>query len=142
LSVEEIKNQINIAKRAVEDLSEPLKSTAFGVVLSKLLEELFATSKIKATLGEPLFVGRPSEEPPMISGATSCREAIAKLFASDWGRTPRTLREIIDAMKLNAIYYSDTNVAVELNRMTRLGILRRIKDKKGYKYVSAKPTST
>jgi len=136
LETEQIKDKIAIARKAVENLEEPLRTEAFGIVLAKLLDEISASETAKAQIGEPFFVG---DNPPPISGATSCREAIAKLFASEWGRKPRTMRQIIDAMKLSAIYYSDTNVAVELGRMTRLGLLRRLKDQKGFTYVSAKP---
>ena len=135
MKIKEIKEKIDIAKQAVADLDEPLKTKAFGVVLSKLLEE-HVTEKIVPT-GEAVFVG---EEPPRISGTATCREAIAKLFASDWGRKPRSMRQIIEAMKLSAIYYPDSTVAVELGRMTRIGLLRRLKEKEGFSYVSAKPS--
>jgi hypothetical protein len=135
LQVNEIKEKISIAEEAVENLAEPLKTKAFGVILSKLLEELVTE---KSPKGEPIFVG---EEAPRISGTATCREAIAKLFASDWGRKPRTIRQIVEAMKLSAVYYSYNNVAVELGRMTRIGLLRRLKEKEGFSYVSAKPSS-
>lgn len=137
MEVDEIKHQIATAKQAVEDLAEPLKTQAFGIILSKLLDEIIAEKRVP--IGEAAFLG---EEVPLISGADSCREAIAKLFASDWGRKPRNIRQIIDAMKLNAIYYPDTNVAVELSRMTKIGLLRRLRDQKGFTYVSAKPAPT
>ena len=136
MEVDEIKKQAELAKKAVANLEEPLKTEAFKIILSKLLED----ARARAMIGEPLIVGKESEQPPTIQGATSCRDAIAKLFASEWGRRPRTAREIVDAMKVSAIYYSPTNVSVELGRMTRLGLLRRLKDKKGWTYVSAAPT--
>jgi hypothetical protein len=80
-----------------------------------------------------------STEVPAIFGAKTCREAILKLASTPWGRTPRTLGEFVSAMKTNAIYYSRTVVAVELQRMTRLGLLRRLRTKAGYTYVLAKP---
>lgn len=141
MNIEAIKAQIRIAINAVNDVPESLRVEAFGVVLKQLLEELRETEK--APVGQALVVGESSyEQPPSISGTSSCREAIAKLFASDWGRRPRSLREIADAMKLNAIYYSDQAVATELRRMTKLGLLRRFKEGKNYTYVSAKPIST
>lgn len=138
MEVEEIRKQAELAKRAVADLEEPLKTEAFKIILSRLLEDL--SNAEKTVIGEPLIVGKISEQPPAIQGATSCRDAIAKLFASEWGRRPRTAREIMDAMKLSAVYYSPTNVSVELGRMTRLGLVRRLKDPKGWTYVSAAPT--
>lgn len=137
MDIEKIKEQISKAKEAVEGLPEPLRTKAFGVVLSALLKSTMSSEKI--TIGETLLVGKDEEIPPPLSGITSCREAIAKLFASNWGKKPRTLRQIIDAMKLNAVYYPDQNVAVELKRMTQVGILRRLRTKEGFAYVSGKP---
>ena len=135
MNIEDIKQQIAVARDAVKDLEEPFKSRAFAVILSKLLDEIEAIQK--SPIGTPLIVGK-TDQIPSISKTTTCREAIASLFTSDWGRQPRSLREIIDAMKTNAVYYPDQNVAVELKRMTQLGLLRRLKDQKGFKYVSAK----
>lgn len=139
MDIETIKERIQLAKDAVTDLSEPLKTAAFSVVLSKLLDDLQDSVKVSSTSGDVLIVGKSSLEPPAISGVTSCREAIAKIFSSEWGRRPKGLREISDALKLNALYYSDQNIAVELSRMTKLGLLRRLKEGKTFKYVWAKP---
>jgi hypothetical protein len=139
LEVDDIKKQIAIAKQAVEELNEPLKTKAFEIILSKLLSELSPIGK--PPLAKHLIEGK-SEEPPTISGATTCREAIFKLMSSDWGRRPKTMREISDALKLSAVYYQDSRIATELARMTRIGMLRRLKseDGKGFAYVIARPT--
>jgi hypothetical protein len=137
LEINEIRKRIRIAEQAVEGLTEPLKTKAFGVILSKLLEEISSIGK--PPIGEPFFAGKP-EEPPRISGATTCREAIFKLMSSDWGKKPRTMREISDALKMSAIYYQDPVVSTELRRMTRIGMLRRLKSEDGnFAYVIARP---
>ena len=139
MEVEQIKEQLCIALEAVEDLEEPLKTKAFEVILSKLLESLTLGALPSHAIPKKRkgFVGQV----PPIGRVSSCREAIAKLLASEWGSEPRTLGEIRDALKLSAVYYSDQSIANELRRMTKLGILRRLRtrDKKGYAYVSAKP---
>jgi hypothetical protein len=139
LEIDKIKEQISKAKEAVEGLPEPLKTEAFRVVLSRLLEDISYAERTPT--GTALLAGKDEETPPPLSGVTSCREAIAKLFASDWGKKPRNLSQIIDAMELNAIYYSKQAVAVELKRMTQLGILRRLRTAEGFAYVSGKPVS-
>ena len=139
MELDDIKKQIVVATQAVEDMTEPLKTAAFGIILSKLLDEI--SFREKTPIGKPLIVGG-SDEPPRISGAASCREAIFKLMSSDWGRRPKTMREISDALKLSAIYYQDPVVSTELRRMTNIGMLRRLKseDGKGFAYVIARPT--
>ena len=138
MEISQIKEQIRIAEQAVEGLAEPLKTKAFAVILSKLLEEVSPAGQ--PPIGKPLFVGKP-EEPPTINGSTTCREAIFKLMSSDWGRKPRTMREISDAMKISAVYYQDPVVSTELRRMTRLGVLRRLKSEDGnFAYVIARST--
>lgn len=70
---------------------------------------------------------------------TSCRDAIVRLLSTDWGRTPKTLGEIIEAMKINGIYYPKSSVAGELLSITRSGIARRMKTKAGFAYILARP---
>jgi len=139
LEIEEIKKQIDIAIKAVKGLEEPFRTKAFEVILAKLIE-LPIQAKVKESQ-KPLEEVITEPPPPQISGAKTCREAIIKLLASDWGKKPRTWREIRDAMKLSAVYYQDAVILTELRRMTRLGILRRLKseDKKGFAYVIGRP---
>jgi len=138
LEVNKIKEQVIIAQEAVANLTEPLKTKAFGVILSKLLDDISQVGK--PPTGEPLIVGKP-EEAPRISGSMSCREAIFKLMSSDWGKKPKTMREISDALKMSAIYYQDPVVSTELRRMTRIGMLRRLKSEDGnFAYVIARST--
>lgn len=73
--------------------------------------------------------------PPLLN-PSSMREAISELMTSDWGKTPRTFGEIMDAMETNAVFYSKSSVSSELSRMTRSGLLRRMQSAQGYKYVS------
>lgn len=142
MEVEHIKKQLKIAEDAVRDLAQPLKTKAFEIILSKLLESP-ARGKVEGRERRIKGEAYVTTEipPPHIAGTRSCRESIAKLLAGEWGRIPRSLGEIRDAMVLSAVYYSDQSIANELRRMTKLGLLRRLKpkDKKGYAYVSAKP---
>lgn len=142
MEVEQIKQVIEKAKASVIDLQEPLKSQAFAIVLSKLLEEVAAVGNttIGNNANEPVKNGNVADVTavPSISGTGTCREAIAGLFSSDWGRSPKSLKDVVNAMKLNGIYYPNDNVSVELLRMTKLGLLRRLKEGNGFKYVSAK----
>lgn len=76
---------------------------------------------------------------PHIRAPQSIRDAISQLMSSEWGKTPRTKNDIIEAMKTNAIYYRRESVATELTRMTKAGLLRRIKTNKIFSYVPGYP---
>ncbi len=73
------------------------------------------------------------EEIPHITAST-CREAIIKLLSSEWGKKPRTLREIMKAMEVNAIYYPEKTVTGILTKMVKKGLLRRREGARGYEY--------
>lgn len=73
---------------------------------------------------------------PTLKNPGSIREAVSQLMTSDWGKTPKTLGEILDAMETNAVFYPKSSVSSELSRMTRSGILRRIRTAQGFRYIS------
>jgi len=83
----------------------------------------------------------PTTEAPHIGppAPASCRDAVTRLLSTDWGRTPKTLGEIIQAMEINGIYYPKSSVAGELLSLTRSGVMRRLKTKAGYAYILARP---
>ena len=73
---------------------------------------------------------------PKIGRTTQCGEAVQALLSSDWGKTPRTISEIREAMEANAIFFPKTTLSGVLVWLVKKGQLRRWKDKKrGYLYV-------
>jgi hypothetical protein len=84
----------------------------------------------------------PQEEYPSVSidPATSCPDAIVGLLSTDWGRRkPRTLGELLAAMKVNAIHYPEGTIKGRLTDLTKKGVLRRINSGRGYEYILIKP---
>jgi len=84
---------------------------------------------------------------PSIQLSGGCAESVLKLLASDWGRVaPRTLPEIVEAMRANAVHYPVTTLSGVLNWLVRKGKVKRWKTDKGYVYVlsqtNVKPTQT
>jgi hypothetical protein len=74
-----------------------------------------------------------------IDPATPCPDAIVQILSTDWGkRKPRTLGELLAAMKLNEIHYPEGTVKGRLTYLTKRGVLRRISHK-GYEYILIKP---
>ena len=75
-----------------------------------------------------------------ISSSDSLTDILNKMFYSGWGRTPRSLREVMDTLTTFGLYYPKSTIAVTLKRMVEKGVLRRIKGKDGvFKYVTSTP---
>lgn len=69
----------------------------------------------------------------------SCPEAIFEILSTDWGKEkPRHLRDILKALRLNALHFPIGTVKGRLTDLTKKGRLRRIRSEKGYGYVVAK----
>ena len=73
---------------------------------------------------------------PSVS-ASGCSEAVLQLLASDWGKQPRSLPELGEALKANAVYYPSTTVSGVLAWLLRKNKIKRWKTDKGYVYVLA-----
>ncbi len=86
---------------------------------------------------EPAASGEASAEVPQIT-STTLSAAIVELLSSPWGREPRTVKEIMDALEVNALHYPQSTTGPQLIRMTRAGTLRRLKKGDLYSYVIAK----
>lgn len=120
-------------KGAPNDISEGIDEAL------DLLEK--AAEKLKEKKIEIKVAPTMAPEVPQIAPPTpaTCRDAILKLLSTDWGKTPKTLGDIIEAMEINGIYYPKARVASELLSMTRTGMARRLRTKAGFAYILAKP---
>lgn len=78
---------------------------------------------------------------PVVSGS-NCSEAILKLLESDWGKEPRTLPELVDALKANALHYPSTTLSGVLTWLTKKGKVKRWKTDKGYTYAIVRKEET
>ena len=77
-----------------------------------------------------------SSDYPQVS-ASGCSEAVLQLLASDWGKQPRTLPELGEALKANAVYYPSTTISGVLAWLLRKNKIKRWKTDKGYVYILA-----
>jgi len=102
--------------RLMETVSEALKT-----IESEDLAEAPKSSSVKV---------------PEVS-ASSCSEAIIQLLSSDWGKQPRTLAELGEALKTNAVYFPSTTISSVLSWLVRKNKIKRWKTDKGYVYVLA-----
>lgn len=78
-----------------------------------------------------------AELPPQAT-AEKLPDALMQLLSSDWGRTPRTLREVDEALKLSAKHYALPAVSTALVRLVKAGQVRRLRKGDVYSYVGAK----
>ena len=102
--------------------------------LPRLMENILKAFETTKTQNETSQAGNPVF--PSIS-ASSCSEAILQLLASDWGKQPRTLPELGEALKTNAVYYPSTTMSGVLAWLVRKNKIKRWKTDKGYVYILA-----
>jgi len=80
----------------------------------------------------------PSVQIPSIPPTQQCNQAVISLLETDWGRwRPRTLPEIIEALKVNAVHYPATTLSGVLTWLVKKGRVRRWKTDAGYVYILA-----
>ena len=130
-----IKVAVEKAKKLVEEmkLEEPYKSLTFQKLLDKFL---FDKEKIKEEEKPSNMLTESIEKGTVLKGST-CADAIINILKEDFGSMPRSLQEIEDALKVAAIFYSKQAIQTTLIRLVRKGVLRRLREKEGYKYILA-----
>jgi hypothetical protein len=107
----------------------------------KAIEELPQLMETVSKAFESTKTAKETEQPassvyPSVS-ASGCSEAVLQLLASDWGKQPRSLPELGEALKANAVYYPSTTVSGVLSWLIRKNKIKRWKTDKGYVYVLA-----
>jgi len=109
----------------------------------KTIEELpsLVANVSKAFDAANINVAPPQSTPalyPTISSSANCSEAVLKLLKTNWGKQqPRTLPELVEAMKANALHYPATTLSGVLVWLVKKGRIKRWKTKKGYVYALA-----
>lgn len=116
--------------------------------LVTVVSEAFAQAGVSVKVADvqssqdsiPASSTSPSITYPSIQGSGNCSDAVLKLLETDWGRsTPRTLPELVEAMRVNAVHFPVTTLSGVLNWLVRKGRVKRWKTDKGYVYVLAGP---
>lgn len=102
--------------------------------LPRLMENILKAFKATKTVEETSPAANSVH--PSIS-AKSCSEGVLQLLASDWGKQPRTLTEMREALKANAVYYPSPTISGVLAWLVRKNKIKRWKTDKGYVYVLA-----
>lgn len=109
----------------------------------KTIEELpsLVANVSKAFDSVNINVTQPQSTPtlyPTISSSATCSEAVLKLLETDWGKQqPRTLHELVEAMKANTLHYPPTTLSGVLVWLVKKSKIKRWKTDKGYVYALA-----
>jgi len=99
--------------------------------LMETVSKAFESTKTEKENKQPAGSAYPSVS------ASGCSEAVMQLLSSDWGRQPRGLPELGEALKANAVYYPSTTISGVLSWLVRKNKIKRWKTDKGYVYVLA-----
>jgi hypothetical protein len=107
--------------------------------LPSIVDKVSASFQVETTGHRPRqknpAEGGTPESLPQIPRTTQCSEAVAALLANPWGKTPRTISELREAMEANAVFFPKTTLSGVLVWLVKKGTVRRWKDKKrGYLY--------
>jgi len=98
--------------------------------LNNILDKLFSLSEVQAMSQVSI------EEFPTLPSGLGCSDAIRTLLQTEWGKQPRSMAEIKEALEANASYFSKGTLSGTLTLMTKGGYLRRFKKAGSWVYVS------
>jgi len=107
------------------------------------IEELpsLVASVSKAFDSVNISVTPPQSTPttyPTISSSANCSEAVLKLLETNWAKKqPRTMPELVEAMKANALHYPPTTLSGVLVWLVKKSRIKRWKTDRGYVYALA-----
>jgi hypothetical protein len=98
--------------------------------LNEALRMLSSTGELQGSLvsGE-LYI-------PSIPSVQGCSDALRAVMKTDWGRQPRSMKEIKKALDTNGLYFSKGILSGTLTAMTKRGELRRVKEEGRWKYLA------
>ncbi len=120
-----------------EDVMDALNN--INDIMTKVTRTFTNPSPVQSTLQIPQTTSKSKFPSISVSPDTPCPDTILKILATEWGREkPRRLRELLEAMKVNAIHYPIGTVKGRLTDMTKKGYLRRVREGREYAYIRVK----
>ena len=126
--------------KTIEDLPGLVENISKAFTCKNTRETI--TEKAKTTTAV-LVSSVPSKMYPSIKKAKNCSQAVLKLLETEWGAwKPRTLSEMVKALKANAINYPPTTLSGVLSWLVKKGKVKRWKTDAGYVYILAKKEDT
>ena len=133
---------MNYLKEAISNFGELFEvlETAIGEISIGTKEPIIITGEENESPPEekqPDFSGSEYEIPSIPTDTTkNLRRSITYLLETPWGKTPKGMNDIREALETNAVYRSTGSIAGSLTQLVQKGELRRIKGEKGkWEYV-------
>lgn len=115
-----------VAEGEIKDIYENIN--AISILVDNLIEEL-GTDELEIEDSGDIVESDTSTtaDIPAISPGTGIKDNVEKLFATTWGKTPRSVSDTLKALEVNAVYTEYAQTATALRRLVTQGILRRVK---------------
>jgi len=150
MSVQPFKLRVRIDDKEVElsgsreDVMTALED--LSTIVNKV-SDAFSKATTMTTHAHLMPEARPESEEAFptvtIPPDAPCPEVLTSLLSTEWGRSkPRTLSDLLEAMKVNAIHYPIGTVKGRLTDLTKRGALRRIRTNEGYGYILLKQSES
>lgn len=99
--------------------------------LDHVLDKLFSLGEVKATSQ----INIEKFPFPELPSGLGCSDAIRALLQTEWGKQPRSMVELKEALEANALYFSKGTLSGTLTLLTKKGHLRRFKKGGIWSYV-------
>lgn len=119
----------NVKKLMCKDLFDFIKG------LQETIKQLPASTEVTPEVTPEISV--EEETVPPLGRPSTTIDALSQLFKTDWGRKPRLLSDVMQALEANGLYYQKPVVAKVLVDLIKKKELHRIGSKGSYKYVAS-----
>ena len=107
------------------------------VIEAETLQELDNALRALSSRGKIQGISEiKSQSIPKISPSKGCANALRVLMETEWGKQPRSMKEIKGALEANALYFSKGTLSGTLTTMTKRGELQRVKEEGKWKYLA------
>lgn len=125
------------AEGTLSSIEKELDALAdFADAVAEKLEIAEETPTAEAVVPSPEEISKtPSADVPVIKASRRTMDNLESLFNTPWGRTPRSVAEVIKALEVNAVPDRANSVAIYLNRLVQRGKLRRIEKEGKWAYI-------
>lgn len=136
MKIEELEQDIELAKKSVAGFEEPFKSLGFREVLRFLLNThttLFARSQLSGNEHVPKIRSKVVRRKDRT--LTPVMSVLKKLIQDDFFNDDKSSRDIVKKFYEIGHKIKDSSITVQLQELTRTGVLSRSKNQLGKRQV-------
>jgi len=132
----ELQGEVETISKAMDTLREIFTWIPQPTTVASPSRPIEATAPIQPPQTETLQPTLPNIK---IEKDDSLADIIVKMFSDPWGRTPRRLSEVREALASYGLVHPKQSVAVALLRLSQTGKIRRFKEGGEYVYTASLP---